>query len=64
MVVAELGSDDAGRVEPETVPVEGERSFEIVDRERDHVDAGFHHVPPLWGVVSCSQHVHARLVMS
>ena len=38
----ELGADHAGRAETESIAVEGERAFQVVDREREHMDAGFH----------------------
>jgi hypothetical protein len=42
VVAREFGAEDARRIEPEAVAVERERPLEIVDRERDDIDAGFH----------------------
>src|SRR5262249_49867788 len=41
-LVRPLAADDAGRLEPEAVAVEGERPLEIVDGQRDHVEARLH----------------------
>jgi hypothetical protein len=43
LVIAwELGADDARRTEPEAVAIEHERTLEVVDRQRDDIDAGLH----------------------
>src|SRR5262249_26732591 len=41
VVADELGADDAGRVEPEAVGVEAERSLEVAYGERDDVNPSF-----------------------
>ena len=38
----ELRSDNAFRRQPQTVPVEGQRYFEIPHAKREDVDGGFH----------------------
>ena len=45
-VVAALvfGADHTARAETESIAIEGERAFQVVHREREHVDAGFHRV--------------------
>jgi hypothetical protein len=40
----ELGGDHAGRIEAEALTIEGQRSFEIVHRECDHMDPRVHNV--------------------
>jgi hypothetical protein len=37
-----FGSDHAGRREPESLPIEGKRPLEIVNRQGDQVNPRFH----------------------
>jgi hypothetical protein len=43
VVAGVFGGGHAGRLEAESVAVEGERALEVAHRQRDHVDAALHH---------------------
>ena len=45
-IVMELGAHHSVGLQPQPVPVKDKRSLQVLDGERDGVDAGLHLVPP------------------